>query len=128
MWMLIRARPCTLSSSPELKDLSWLSSSPSPPPSSVPSVQHAPPPGAATDQIGPIYQLYRSVPLHSTTVSPVRAGANSRPQEGDELDRLALTQPQDGQLLLQEAGGRIRIDNEALVLSEGGGPLPLPEQ
>ena len=29
-----------------------------------------------------------------------------RPPEGDELGRLALTQPQDGQLLLQEAGGR----------------------
>ena len=77
MWMLIEARPCTLSSSPELKDLSWLSSSPSPPPLSAPSVRHAPPPGAATDQTGPIYRVYRSVPPHSTAVNPVRAGAGT---------------------------------------------------
>ena len=41
------------------------------------AVQHAPPPGAATDQTGPIYRLYRSVPPHSTAVNPVRAGAGT---------------------------------------------------
>ena len=51
-----------------------------------------------------------------------------RPPEGDELGRLTLVEPQDGELLLQETGGRIRIDNKALILSEGGGLLPLPEQ
>ena len=38
--------------------------------------------------------------------------------------RLALTQPQDGELVLQERGGCFRLDDEALVLSEGGGLLP----
>lgn len=50
--------------------------------------------------------------------------SDPRSPEGDELSRLALTQPQDGELVLQERGGCFRLDDEALVLSEGGGLLP----